>query len=142
MSAEDDIRRRGVQLTAMAQEVFVGVVAELTRSIVEGSEITGAPGQPVGQYGYVKRDGRLVAYNPGQVGGTLKSSWQTVFESPTRAVIGTKLIYAQAIEDGVGPHGSLTLRSTVGGFHSVDHTIRGAQRVVDDVTKRLAGDAT
>ncbi len=112
------MRRATLQLEAMTRDVFVGVVGELQRSIVEGSELTGAPGQPVDT-------------------GALRASWQTVFDSPTAATIGTNLVYAPAIEDGVGEHGPLTLRSPVGGFHSVAHTVTNAGRVVDAVTSRV-----
>lgn len=120
MSAADDMRREIMKIEAMTQDVFVGVVAEATRSIVEGSEITAAPGQPVDT-------------------GYLKASWQTTFDSPTQATIGTNTEYAEPIEDGVGPHGPLTLRSAVGGFHSVKLTIAGMERIRDAVVKRVTG---
>lgn len=123
MSALDDMRREIVRVTAMAQDVFVNVVAEAHRSIQTGAAITGSPGQPVGQYG--------PGYHEGETGGTLRDSWQVAFESPTRAIIGTNVKYAKPIEDGIGKYGPLTLRSTVGGFHSRKLTIAGMQRIVD-----------
>jgi hypothetical protein len=107
----DQVRRFSEGVRVKSQAAFVRVV-ELTReSIVDGSALTGAPGQPVDT-------------------GYLKASWQTVFESPTSAVIGTNTVYAPAIEDGVGRHGPLTLRSQVGGFHSVAQTRANFPRIV------------
>lgn len=97
-----------------------GVVNEVQRSIVEGSEITAAPGQPVDT-------------------GNLRASWSTAYESPTVARISTNVEYARPIEDGVGPHGPLTLRSAVGGFHSIALTVAGFDRIVESVRKDVGG---
>lgn len=118
MSAEDEIRREMVKVEAMTRDVFLDFVSEAERSIVNGSEITGAPGQPVDT-------------------GYLKSSWQTTFEAPMQATIGTNTEYAEPIEDGVGAHGPLTLRSQVGGFHSVKMTVAAAERIRDVVVRRI-----
>ena len=68
MGFRDDIREFNLQVETDEIRTFVRTV-EMTRdSIVEGSAMTGAPGQPVGQYG--------PGYHPGKVGGNLKASWQ------------------------------------------------------------------
>jgi len=131
MSFESQLRGFAVQTDTAVDAVFVVSVQEATRSIVEGSEITGAAGQPVGQYG--------PGYHPGEVGGTLKASWHTVFLSKLRAIIGTNLKYAEPIEDGVGAYGPLTLRSTVGGFHSLKRTIAGWPRIVVHANRLVGG---
>lgn len=134
MSAADDAHNREtiVKLGAMLSDVFTMVAQEAHRSVVEGSEITGAPGQPVGQYG--------PGYHNGEHGGHLKGSWQLVFDSPNVAVIGTNVEYAESIEDGLSyAHGGtpMTLRSTVGGFHSVAQTEAGIPKIVAAVTERV-----
>jgi hypothetical protein len=112
-----------VKQERMTRTLFLNTASAVFDSIVNGSSITGAPGQPVGQYG--------PGYHPGKVGGTLKASWQLVFVTATQAIIGTKLVYAPPIEEGTNQGRKLTLRSTVGGFHSVAKTITGYSRLVD-----------
>lgn len=134
MTAADDAHNRQtiIRVGAMLKDSFVGIVEECTRSVVEGSELTGAPGQPVGQYG--------PGYHNGEKGGYLKASWQTVFDSPSQATIGTNTEYAESIEDGLSyAHGGtpMTLRSTVGGFHSVKLTVAGAERIKQAVVARV-----
>lgn len=118
MSFEGDLNKFSAKVERMTDEVFLGVVDECHRSVVEGSEITGAPGQPVDT-------------------GVLKGSWIKSFTSPTEAIISTNVVYARPIEDGVGKYGPLTLRSKVGGWHSVALTIMGFERVVDYVTRKV-----
>jgi hypothetical protein len=96
--------------------VFRGVAQDTYESIVVGSPVTGAPGQPVDT-------------------GALRASWQLTFPKRTRAEIMTRQVYAAAIEDGVGRHGPLTLRSQVGGFHSVKLTIGNFDLLVEDVVR-------
>lgn len=113
--------RTVVVVGEMLKDTFVGIVEEATRSVVEGSALTGAPGQPVDT-------------------GYLKASWQTVFDSPSQATIGTNTVYAPSIEDGVSyAHGgtALTLRSPVGGFHSVALTVAGMDRIKKAVVERV-----
>lgn len=122
-SFSDQLHAFTAKIATRNQDVFVGVVQEATRSIVEGSEITGAAGQPVGT-------------------GALKSSWQTVNDAPNTASIITNIKYAPYIEDGGNSHGPFTLRSAVGGFFSVAQTKAGLQRIVDVVTARVVSDDT
>ena len=88
------------------------------RMKVEGSSITGAPGQPVDT-------------------GALRASFVDDFVSPTSWRIQTNIEYAPAIEDGIGAHGPITLRSKVGGHHSVKKTVAGWERIVDHVTRNV-----
>lgn len=133
---EDAVRAMMAQLRGVTSEVFEDVGMEAQRSIVEGSELTGAPGQPVDT-------------------GFLKGSFQRFYDSPTKQTIATNVAYAPAIEDGTrasyDPRGvqrpkDLTQGgtnrkgpSTVGGSHSVAHTLNGLQRILDVVTKRHGG---
>lgn len=114
------MREFAVLVDMRSRAVFVNVASAAKDSITDGSPMTGAPGQPVQT-------------------GALKGSWQLRFESPTRAVISTDKLYAPAIEDGQGPHGPLTLRSPVGGFHSVALTVAGIPALVADETAKLGG---
>ena len=101
----DRITTKSRKITLDAFRRTVGLTFD---SITVGSAITGAPGQPVDE-------------------GTLRASWHEDFESQTRASITTPLgdTYAIPIEEGEGAYGPLTLRSEVGGFHSVAMTKAG-----------------
>jgi hypothetical protein len=129
MSFGADLRRFVMHTQQMTQEVFRGVAHECHRSIQEGSEITGAPGQPVG------------GHQPGRtyVGGALKASWILGFDSPSVASITTNLAYAKQIEDGSREGRELTLWSPVGGWHSVKLTVVGYPRIVAYVTREVTG---
>ncbi len=118
MSFSDDMKRIQIELEARVLRVFDAQVLHAHRSIVEGSEVTGASGQPVKF-------------------GTLRASYQVTKESRTRASITTNLPYAEGIELGEGPHGPLTLRSPVGGFHSIEKTVTGMQAIVDYETAQV-----
>jgi hypothetical protein len=111
MSFAEDISKFATKVQTNSQAVFVNTASHVYESIVNGDQLTGAPGQPVQT-------------------GALRASWNLTFDSPTDATISTNMVYAPAIEDAVGPHGSLTLRSQVGGFHSVALTVAGMPRIV------------
>ena len=96
---------------------FANVVSATQDSIVNGSAVTGAAGQPVDT-------------------GHLKDSWTPNFESPFVATITTNVEYAPIIEYNVR---GATLRSAVGGWHSVAMTVAGFQRLVDVEVTKLAG---
>ena len=113
MTFSGDIDRHIANRKRRMKKVFVGVTEEVQRSVVEGSELTGAPGQPV------------------QL-GTLKGSWVGRFLDPTLWRLITKIVYAPVIEAGVG----ITIRSAVGGTHSVAKTRTGFKRIVDAVGRR------
>ena len=123
MSFAGEVNRFVIKTKAANGAVFVDMVAALKASIVEGSALTGAPGQPV-------------------YSGNLANSWQEVVAPDLKsAVIGVGAergahTYAEAIEDGVGRYGPLTLRSNVGGFHSVKLTVANADALLADVARR------
>jgi hypothetical protein len=114
MSASEQVMRFSRKVETLSTAVFVDVANDVKESIVNGSPLTGAPGQPVDT-------------------GNLKSSWQLVFASTKAAIIGTNVKYARVIEDNT--RGAL-LRSKVGGFHSVKLTLQGFKRIVDAVARR------
>lgn len=110
------VREWTLKVQARNHDVFVNTVAATLESITEGSRVTGAPGQPVQS-------------------GRLKGSWGTQWTSETSAIIATNVIYAPFIENGVSWQGTpMTLRSSVGGFHSVALTVMNFDRIVAAVT--------
>lgn len=119
----EDLRRFVTKVTTTQHEQFVGVVDLAFTSIVEGSPVTGAPGQPVDT-------------------GTLKSSWQKTFPSRDTGEITTNVVYAPGIENAVGPHGPITLRSPVGGFHSVALTVARMDKIAEHVARVRSGTET
>lgn len=119
MSLESDIARITVKLDKMAAHMVPAIGAAVLESIQTGSPITGSPGQPVDT-------------------GALRASWQLTLPSPEVAEITTKIAYAKPIEDGIGPHGPMTLRSEVGGFHSIRLTHDNFPRLLDHVLSGVA----
>jgi hypothetical protein len=85
---------------------------EVVRSIKRGSEITGAPGQPVDT-------------------SALLNGWIESRPGPALWEFSTDLEYAEYIEDGGNDIGPFTLRSEVGGFHSVKLTEASWKEVVE-----------
>lgn len=105
------------------KDAFAISITEVRRSVVEGSTLTGAPGQPVDI-------------------GTLRGSWTDNKVAPLVWELTSGLVYTKSIEDGVSyAHGGtpLTLRSTVGGFHSVKLTRAGWDKIVAFSVERAAG---
>lgn len=115
-----DLQRFSVTIETRSQAAFVETVAEAKRSIQEGSEITGAPGQPVDDF-------------------NLRPSWYVRFLSPLEALIATNVVYAESNEDGIARPGGgpYIQRSAVGGRWSVAKTRAGLQRIADVVARRL-----
>lgn len=109
MSFDRDLAAFVAKTEAKRRAVFVNTVSAVKDSVVNGSPITGAPGQPVDT-------------------GTLKNSWVAEFDTSESATISTNVEYAPVIEDNLR---GATLRSQVGGFHSVKLTVAGFQRLVD-----------
>lgn len=89
------------------------------QSIRDGSSLTGAPGSPI--------DTRA-----------LYEAWEMVTESDG-VLVYNPLPYAWGIEHGLGPHGPITLRSHVGGFHSVELTAASWDRIVSQAAKDVLG---
>jgi hypothetical protein len=104
---------------------------EVLRSVRDGSEITGAPGQPIET-------------------GRLKRSWHEVRESDFERQVITKIWYAPAIEDGqqraytlksgkaVTPR-PIVFKSSSGGAHSVALTHASWDKIVEAARERVVG---
>ena len=106
-----DLAMFGASIQTRADEIFERVVELSYESIANGSNITGAPGQPIDT-------------------GDLRSSFQVKRPRPRYASIVTKKAYAPVIEAGERKGKPIVLRSQVGGFHSVKLTIAGMERIV------------
>lgn len=117
MSFADDLNRFNAKQQRLTRTLFVNVASATHGSIQSGSAVTGAPGQPVQT-------------------GNLRISWQLVF-NVVKALIMTNTIYARVIEEGTRNGRALTLRSRVGGFHSVSKTIQGFRALVEDEARKL-----
>ena len=102
------LQRFRVKVDNRARAVFTNVASAAKFSVTDGSGITASPGQPVDT-------------------GNLKASWQLTFPDPWRAEITTACEYARSIEYNLR---GATLRSQVGGFHSVALTVGGFRRLV------------
>jgi voltage-gated potassium channel Kch len=115
-----DLNHFALKLKTRSQAVFVNVVSATADSIINGSALTGSPGQPVDT-------------------GVLKASWITSFDTPSSAIIasgGAASAYNTIIEHNIR---GATLRSAVGGFHSVALTVAGFDRIVaSEVAKAKA----
>lgn len=117
MGFASDMNRIMAKIEAREAALASGVGEECLRSIVEGSELTGAPGQPVGE-------------------GKLRDSWSRTVTGHEQ-LIATSSPYAAKEEEGM--HGSepIEQHSTEGGPHSVKLTVAGFGRIVDHVTQRV-----
>jgi hypothetical protein len=125
MSGSEKVKQWIIRVHGQTQAAFVRAATLAHESIVNGSPITGAPGQPVDT-------------------GNLRASWQLFFESKESAIIGTNVEYAQAVEDGVGRDGQRAKYgqgnpapgrarmgpSTRGGSHSLKLTRAGFNRIL------------
>lgn len=120
MSFADDLKRFSAKVDARNKAIFVNTASAAKDSIVNGSSVTGAPGQPVQD-------------------GILRGSWQLQYESPTAALISTNAAHAQSNEDGIArPSGGPYIqRSPVGGRHSVKLTVLGIDRLIEVETAKV-----
>lgn len=129
MSFDTDLKAFTRKVSKRQRDIFVGCATEVHKSVVEGSAITGAPGQPVDV-------------------GNLKTSFTPDFLSRWLWQDTTNANYARSIEAGIqAPYtradgtkvtpGPMTLLSKVGGFHSVALTRAGWQRIVAAVNARV-----
>jgi hypothetical protein len=107
-------------LEPMTRAIMGKSVSLAYRSVTIGSAITGAPGQPVQS-------------------GALLNSWVIEWRGPWYAEITSDLPYAHIIEGGIGAYGPLTLRSNVGGFHSLALTSASWPRIVGLVVADYRG---
>lgn len=128
MTFSGDLKGFAARVQANAQAVFVNTASAAHESIVDGSSVTGAPGQPVDT-------------------GNLRGSWQLQFETPTIARISTNVEYAPYIEDGivqarsgqVSGHTQQRLVFKNHGPHSVKLTIAGVSKLANAEAEKLAG---
>lgn len=117
MSFGLDVKRFSEKAMNHARKIADRATEMAYSSIVEGSPLTGAPGQPVDT-------------------GALKGSWIIQF-GPLRNEISSHLIYAPMIEDGTRAGRALVLRSQVGGFHSLALTRIAWSKIVDEATRQV-----
>lgn len=117
MSFVDDIARFCRLAKQREKALYKQSVEHAFRSIRFGSDVTGAPGQPVKE-------------------GVLLASWE-MRQAGNATELETPLEYGPIIEDNFR---GATLRSEVGGFHSVKLTRLGWRRIVAYENQRLTGD--
>lgn len=131
MSYTSDIDRFTLKLKSRIADVVTDAALEVQNSIKFGSALTGAPGQPVGQY----------PQGSGKVGGNLRESFHLTREDKYHATVATKVVYAKGIEEGIsGATGRpITIRSTVGGIGSIKMVRAAWQRIVDQAVRRQGG---
>ena len=116
-----DIRKHNANIVRKTGLVHEGAIEESFRSVVHGSEITGAPALPVDP-------------NDDPNAGKLRDSVTLTRESETESVIWTDVDYAPSVEDDTrgqhfhngGPHG---WKITAAGYHAVVDIV--AQKVAD-----------
>lgn len=131
MSFADDLKRFSTKTQGKSNALFINVASGVKESIVNGSAVTGAPGQPVDT-------------------GNLRDSWQLTFESKQSALVSTNIAYAPVIEDNLrssfNPRGEQperepgrkSIKSIVGGFHSVKLTVGAFDRIVESKLAELS----
>lgn len=114
-----------VRVKTKADIAHEAIVAQTFTSIVFGSEVTGAPGQPVGPDEPPHEH--------------LRESWQVDRVSENVARIFTTSPYAKSNEDGIARPGGgeYRLLSPVGGRFSVRLTVAGFRRIVEKVMREL-----
>jgi len=115
----DDLDRFNRKLREKPEEFIDRATDEVFNSIVNGSSLTGAPGQPVRS-------------------GALKRSWVKRRTSPGTSEVVTDSLYARTIEDLFGRFGQIQIRSAVGGGHSVKMTQAAWDRIIRKVLQDIA----
>lgn len=136
MSFRDDLNAFAEKIERQAKEVHVRATGEVYGSVINGSPLSGAPGQPVDL-------------------GNLRDSWQELHPEALLSEVSTNTEYAQAIEEGQQPPhareqasatgvqqllitpGPMTLRSEVGGFHSVKLTRAAWPKIVEHAVQEV-----
>jgi hypothetical protein len=118
----DFLRELPDRALVVVDTTFPEVALESLNEVKFGGPITGAPGQPVDT-------------------ANLRNSWILEFLSKWRARISTPVEYAEAVEDGVGPHGAVKYgaKNGIGGSHSMKIVILGLQGIADTVAARHKG---
>jgi hypothetical protein len=115
MSFREECRAAGREIDQEDAAIFDGVVDLAFESIVHGSPLTGAPGQPVRS-------------------GELRDSWETERPSATEARIATDHPAAPVIEDDLG---NRHYRNH--GPHSVKLTLASIDRIIDAAGASVRG---
>lgn len=114
MSFADQLRNFAAKTKEDMGLIRSGVDAEMFTSVVDGSAITGAPGQPVHD-------------------GELRDSWKQEV-SDTETVTSTDVPYARAVEENIG---NKVYKS--GGPHSAALTVAGFPQIVAAVVSEVTG---
>lgn len=117
LNFEQQMRTIARRVVDRYDALFDAVDAHVGRSIMFGSPVTAAPGQPV-------KSGALLMSWKRNNAGRYQVSWSSDSK------------YAHIIEDN---RRGATLRSKVGGFHSVKLTRVGFQRIVEYELKAVTG---
>lgn len=117
MTFSSDIANWRAKVQANSQTIFLNTASHAYESIVNGSPITGAPGQPVDT-------------------GNLRNSWQLSFPAKDEALIATNVEYAAHVEENVR---GVTFKNH--GPHSVSLTKLGLSRIVEYETAKAVGNA-
>ena len=127
MSFASDLPAFAQTVEQRSRDVFVDCTVELTRSMADGSELTGAPGQPVDT-------------------SAVKQDWANngTFEGPWQWATGTNKDYGVVIEYDlpVGASGkkfSEVQVSEVGGTGSRAATVANWDKVVEHVRAKVVG---
>lgn len=121
--AADLTRVAGTHL-AKCRAIHARVADLAFDSIVNGSALTGAPGQPVAAPIFPKA-------------GALKASWKRAQTSPNVITISTDFGYADVVEDNLKG-----FRFRSGGPHSVKLTVLAAPRLVATAAQEILGGGT
>lgn len=160
MSFADEIRAEAAKIRSRQTALYFGVLSEMERSITEGSEITGAPGQPVDTANLVNsftndqlepwlnRITTNVGYAPAIEAGEREDHTREAHERRAHErgahvrKDGTQVRRHAVAGHSVRAHevrgGPITFRSPVGGAHSVKLTRVGFSRIVESVAERVA----
>jgi hypothetical protein len=116
MTFSTEIARAMRNIRAREQQLKKQCDSHVLKSVTVGSNVTGAPGQPV-------------------EGGALLGSFRMEKVSNTETdIISRGVPYADVIEENVR---GATLRSSVGGFHSVKMTRLGWNKIVAFESQRI-----
>jgi len=128
---DSQLAKFAAKVDRRVKDTFVRSTEEVQLSVVEGSSVTGAPGQPVDT-------------------GNLKTSWIGKHEGGMVWRLATNVGYAPAIEEGTRtafdpqgvtperPPGHKWQKSEVGGHHSVKLTRAGWQRIVEHAAREVS----
>jgi hypothetical protein len=121
----DSVRRFQLKAENLRGDALEQCTLEVKHAIQFGSELVGAPGQPVDT-------------------GNLRNSWQhEINPERTQGIVSTPVEYAPYVEDGIGRGGTVQYgaKNGIGGSHSVKQVTANFDRIVEAVGKRLNGSA-